>query len=144
MHADEVVRRAIHAFNLGDRDDFRVLMDDEFIYREFATRREVQGAAGALAAIFAWREAVPDLIGAVQELLVAGKRVTVEVVWRGHQTGPVSVPGRPARTPTGATLAVPACMVIPVREGRMTEINHYFDARGALAGAGRDPVPVAA
>jgi hypothetical protein len=144
MHADEVVRRAIQAFNTGDRDDFRVLMDDEFIYREFATRREAQGAGAALEAIFAWRVAVPDLTGTLQELLVAGKRVTAEVVWRGHQTGPVPVPGRTPLQPTGATLAVPACMVIPVREGRMTEINHYFDVHAALAGTAPGAVPAAA
>jgi steroid delta-isomerase-like uncharacterized protein len=144
MSAEETVREFIRAYNAGDRAGFRAVVTDDFAYREYCTAREVRGGDEAVDVCLAWRVALPDLTGSVERLSSTADGFVWETVWRGHQTGPLTLPDGGTVPPSGVQTEVPACQVITVRDGKVSEINHYFDALGFMTAIGAIPAPAAA
>ena len=66
-----------------------------------------------------------------------------ETVWRGHHIGALTSANVGADGPNGAFSEVPACLVFTVRDGGITEINHYFDPLGFVTAIGATPASAA-
>lgn len=85
----EVVQAALRyaAFwNSGDERYARQALAEDFIDRTLPKGR-AQGVAGPLQASKTFRTAVPDLRAEVDDLVVAGDRVSVHLHFRGHFSG---------------------------------------------------------
>ena len=112
MSADPLTvgRESIEAFNAGDRDRFRATLAETAVEREHATRTTTDGGdAGQITGAFA-----------------DGGRVTLQIVWTGTHDGDMHGPDGTVIPATGRKVAVPACMVQEVRDGRIVAVDPYF------------------
>lgn len=108
-------------WNSGDESFARRALASGFIDRTLPAGRP-QGLAGPLQASKAFRTAVPDLSAEVEDLVVAGDRVSVRLHFRGHFTGQFG-------TVQGAGQAVDfaAFDLYRVEDGRIAENWHLED-----------------
>jgi ketosteroid isomerase-like protein len=145
MSTEQTAREMLRAFNANDAAAFRAVLEDGFIYREYATHREAHTGDEAVAMIFPWKEALgADHHGDLVRLVVSGDVAVMEVTWRGRHVGPLSLPDGTVVPPTDAVIEAPACMVMTARDGKLTEMNHYFDALELLIRVGVIPAPATA
>lgn len=135
----DTARAVIEAFNAKDWDRARATITPDFDYDEVATGRRLSGADAALDAWRGWAGAFPDSKGSYRALHAAGDdTVTVEVTWSGTHLGPLHTPGG-AIQPTGRSIAVPACVVFEIANGKARAQRHYFDMVTLLRQLGAMP-----
>jgi predicted ester cyclase len=82
----QAARRYATFWHTGDERYARAALAPDFTDRTLPPGR-VQGVAGPLAASTFVRTAIPDLQADLQQLIVAGDRVTVHYRFHGHFTG---------------------------------------------------------
>jgi steroid delta-isomerase-like uncharacterized protein len=143
MTSIEVARANVEAFNAGDWDRFRSLLDDRCVYDEPGTQRRIEGADAIVDANRGWREAFPDAHGRIEREVAADGTVTLEITWEGTQSGTLHTPTGDI-PPSNRHVAVRAVQVIDVDGERIRESHHYFDMLGMLAQVGALPERVAA
>ena len=145
MTAEAVAREMLRAFNENDWAAFRATIADDFAYREHGTHREARGAGPAMELIQPWKESLgPEHHGELVGVVDAGDRAVLQLVWRSHHVGPMPAPDGHMIAPTNREIATPACMVMTVRDGRITEMDHYFDSLGLMLTIGGVAVAVTA
>lgn len=97
-HADAKVvlaaRRYAAFWQSGDPALARLALADDFMDRTLPAGRP-QGLAGPLQASQLFHAAVPDLQVAIEDMLVAGSRVTLRLHFTGHFTGVFPTPQGP-------------------------------------------------
>lgn len=130
-----VARESIEAFNDADWDRFGAILAEDSTYTEMATRRHLEGREAVLETNREWKAAFPDAHGTIERAIEAGDTVTLEVTWRGHQTGTMAMPGGDL-PPTGRAVEVPAAQILEIRDGKVISDHHYFDMAGMLAQLG--------
>ncbi|TDR82289.1 ester cyclase [Paludibacterium purpuratum] len=122
--AQPVIQAALRyaAFwNSGEERDARQALADDFIDRTLPEGRP-QGLAGPLQASKNFRQAVPDLRAEVEDLVVAGDRISVHLHFRGHFTGKMgNVAGH------GQPVDFQAFDLYRVENGRIAENWHLED-----------------
>lgn len=77
--------------------------------------------------------------GDIEELVAAADRVAYEATWKGTHTGPLTTPDGQTIPPTGKSIALPACLVMTVREDAIVEQHHYFNMVTMLTQLGSMP-----
>ena len=85
-----------------------------------------------------WNEAFSDLSGVVKNEMVSGDPQILEILWPGAHRA-AAIPERTLIPPTGKPIQVPAATWIRVRDGKYSEIRHYFDLIGMLSQLGLAP-----
>ncbi|MGE0028437.1 MAG: ester cyclase [Thermoleophilia bacterium] len=142
MTAEAVAREMLRAFNTGDWEAFRATIADDFAYREHGTSREAVGADAAVEMIAPWKVVLgADHTGELVAMMADGDRVALQLVWRGRHVAPMPGPDGAPIPPTGVDVATPACMVMTVRDDRITEMDHYFDSLVLMLSIGGVAVP---
>jgi ketosteroid isomerase-like protein len=122
----EIVRAAFEAWNAGDMDAFRELVDPDVIMRgpvgwpepgPFVGREAVMRGLEQLRETFDadWQELVSDLMG-------IGDRVAVRTVWHGVGHGP--------------ELKQESTVVSTVRKGRIFGLEFFWNHADALEAVG--------
>jgi steroid delta-isomerase-like uncharacterized protein len=133
-----VAQENIEAFDAGDWERQKATMTPDSIYQEFATQRRIQGVEQIIEANEGWRNAFPDAKGAVNKAVASGDTVTLEITWRGTNTGPMEGPSG-AMPPSGKAVEVPAVMVLTFEGDKIRETHHYFDMMSLLQQIGAIP-----
>ena len=142
MDAGAVAREMARAFNENDWEAFRATIADDFAYREHGTSRQAVGADAALELIQPWKVVLgADHHGELVDVIACGDRVVLQLVWRGKHVAPMPGPDGTPIQPTGVDVATPACMAMTVRDGRITEMDHYFDSLVLMLSIGGVAVP---
>lgn len=142
MDSGAVAREMLRAFNDNDWDAFRATLADDFAYREHGTHREAQGATAAMELIQPWKQSLgPEHHGELLDVVETSDRAVLRLVWRAHHVGPMPGPDGGMIAPTNVEVATPACMVMTVRDGRITEMDHYFDSLLLMLTIGGVAVP---
>ncbi len=108
-------------WNSGDEHFARLALADDFMDRTLPKGRS-QGLTGPLQASKGFRQAVPDLTAEVEDMVVAGDRVSVRLHFRGHFTGRFG-----ALQGTGQTVDFQAFDLYRVERGRIAENWHLED-----------------
>ncbi|MCU0307187.1 MAG: ester cyclase [Thermoleophilia bacterium] len=133
----EVLAEVLRRYSADDREGFRALLDDAVVYREPAMGIETYGADRMCEVVFARKVPFPDLAATLGRAFTAGDLACQELVWDGHHEGPLGpLPDGGTLPPSGRTTHSPACMVASVRDGRLTGLDHYWDALGMLVRLG--------
>jgi predicted ester cyclase len=114
-------RRYDTFWNTGDERLAKVALSPTFIDHTLPKGR-TQGPDGPLMASKAFRSAVPDLTCEVEQMLVAGDRVTAFLHFRGHFTGTFA--GRAGQDQTVDFIAVD---IYRVQNGLIAEDWHLED-----------------
>ena len=92
LTADEMVkvaREQVDAFNDADWDRLRAGLAADCRYDELGTQRQVEGHEKIVELFQGWKTAFPDATGTVTSAVASGKRVALEVTWKGTHTGPL-------------------------------------------------------
>jgi steroid delta-isomerase-like uncharacterized protein len=118
-------RNAIEAFNKGDWAGVTTYFGGS-TYKEFGTRRTIEGTDAILEALQAWRSAMPDVQGTITSSAQEGSLVVLEIMWEGTQTGEL-VTEEGIIPATGKHQSTPAVFVFQYRDGQLWESRHYFD-----------------
>ena len=127
MNAEEIVRTAMGAFSDGDRATWEASLTPDCIYWEPCTGRKAEGAAQVADLVFGWKTSWPDLRNTETRTVAQGDEVAMETVWIGAQTGPLLTPDGQTLPATGKETVNPAAMMARVRDGKISEMHHYFD-----------------
>ena len=119
-------RRYAAFWNTGDVRYATAALATGFIDRTLPPGRP-QGTAGPLQASQMFRIAVPDLTAEIQDMVVAGDRVSVHLRLKGHFTGRFG-----EITGTGQTIDFQAFDLYRVKNGQITENWHLEDNLGLM------------
>jgi steroid delta-isomerase-like uncharacterized protein len=136
--AVKVARGCLDAFNRGDWADVGEFLAADSVYDEFGTRRHIEGAEATVAALQAWKTAMPDAAGTVRNVLASGNTVALEVTWEGTHTGPLETPSGPIAA-SGRHQRTPGVWSVDVTDGKIRSSRQYFDMLTLLQQIGAAP-----
>ena len=122
----DIAKAQITAYNNKDWNAVADTLAPSCVYDEIATHRRVQGISDIETAWRGWATAMPDSKGSFDSVSVSGNTVTLELTWRGTQSGPLQTPTG-ALPPSGRKIEIRACQVVDVADGKVQAIRHYFD-----------------
>jgi steroid delta-isomerase-like uncharacterized protein len=114
-------------YNAGDWDGMRDVIAPDAVYDEVGTGRRIEGADAILEVNKAWKAALPDSQGTIEDALSCDDRVVLRITWRGTQSGPLPLPTGGEIPPSNRQINVPACQIVRVADGKVVEAIHYFD-----------------
>lgn len=116
----------VTAFNNNDWEACRQNLSSDSIYDEVGTSRKLEGVETIIDALQGWKQAMPDVKGAVGSAISTGNTAVLEVTWTGTQTGPLEGPGGTI-APTGKQQITRSGWVLECDSCRVTQSRHYFD-----------------
>jgi predicted ester cyclase len=108
-------------WNSGDEHLARAALADDFVDHTLPPGR-VQGPEGPLSASRTFRAAVPDLACDVEQMIVAGDRVTAFLHFRGHFTGNFN--GHSGKNQSVDFIAID---IYRIKNGKISEDWHLED-----------------
>lgn len=122
----DIAKASVIAYNQKDWSAVAEVLATGCVYDEVATHRRIQGVNAIMDAWRGWATALPDSNATFDNVALAGSTVTLEMTWRGTQTGPLQTPAG-ALAPSGRKIEVRAVQVIDVADGKVQAVRHYFD-----------------
>jgi len=135
-----IAETTIAAFNTNDWAQFRAALAPDVVYQETGTGRRAESADAYLQLVKAWKQAFPDAIGTIRNVVANGNTVVHEVEWTGTQTGDLPAPAGvlPA---SGKQIAVLASLWYTVQGDTIREVHHHLDIMTMMAQLGAIPAP---
>lgn len=128
----EIVTKAIDAFNKHDADAFAALYHTEATAYDPQYSEPLKGREAIRKDIADFFEAFPDVQANVGNTLVSGNTIAFEVEIRGIHKGPLVTPtgivpatNRPLEMRGGRFIRIDG-------QGRITECNRYYDLTGIM------------
>ena len=122
----EIAKASVEAYNAKDWQRVKETIAPQVVYDEIASQRHVTGANDVITAWQGWAKALPDSRAQFTRATADGDHVTLELTWRGTHTGPLQTPNGEI-APTGKQIEVEAVQVVDVKDGKATNIRHFFD-----------------
>ena len=122
----DTAKAQIIAYNQKDWNAAAAILAPTCVYDEVGTQRRIQGVDEVTTAWRGWATALPDSHATFEAASASGNTVTLELTWRGTQTGPLQTPGG-ALPPSGRKIEIRACQVVEVADGKVQSVRHYFD-----------------
>ena len=122
----DIAKGQIVAYNQKDWTAVAAILDATCVYDEVATHRRVQGIDQVMTAWRGWATALPDSHASFDAVTSSGNTVTLELTWRGVQTGPLQTPAG-TLPPSGRRMEIRACQVVEIADDKVKAIRHYFD-----------------
>ena len=122
----DIAKGQIVAYNQKDWTAVAAILDATCVYDEVATHRRVQGIDQVMTAWRGWATALPDSHASFDAVTSSGHTVTLELTWRGAQTGPLQTPAG-TLPPSGRRMEIRACQVVEIADDKVKAIRHYFD-----------------
>ncbi len=134
----ELARDVVDAFNDNEWRRYEALLAPSSLYNEVGTQRRLQGVAEIVQGLKGWKEAMPDVKGAVTNAFATNGTVVLEVTWEGTQTGPLAGPGGtiPASGKRQVTLSA---WIFDFDGDKIKESRNYFDRLSFLQQLGAVP-----
>ena len=116
----------ILAYNDKDWDAVKAAITPDFVYDEVATSRKAQGLDEVFALWQGWAASFPDSKGTIDNALVSGDKVILEITWRGTHQGPLPTPKGPI-FPTGKRIEMRSCVICEMAGEKTRSQRQYFD-----------------
>ena len=139
----DLIKRAddwLDAFNAADWQRFAAAMAPDVVYEETGTQRRVDGVDAYVQLCQGWKQAFPDVRGAIRNVVASGNTVVQEIIWEGTHTGTLEGPGGPL-PPSGRRINVPASLWITFSGDQGKEVHHHLDVLTLLGQLGAIPAP---
>jgi len=133
--ATKVATDAIEAFNSADWPRFRRLLAPDLVYQETGTGRRVSGPDAYVELCQGWRDALPDVRGAINRSVASGDTVVQEITWTGTHDGALVTPAG-AVPASGARVEVEATFWVTVEAEQIKEAHHHLDVLSLLRQVG--------
>jgi steroid delta-isomerase-like uncharacterized protein len=129
MSKPDLIRLArinVEAYNASDWQQLREVLAPDVVYDEVGTQRRLEGAERMIEAYQGWKQVAPDGHGTITKAFASGASVTLEVVWKGTQMGPLASP-EGVVPPSGKQWVVPGAQVISFEGDKIKHMRQYFD-----------------
>ena len=120
------VHAHFEALNWGDSHQAVRLVATDFVWHNRATGQSFTGPDGYLAYLAGWRNAFPDFWVEINHMLIYAQSAVCEYVFRGSHNGTLTLPSGPISA-TGRQLDLLVCETFRIENGRLSQINTYFD-----------------
>jgi steroid delta-isomerase-like uncharacterized protein len=133
--ATRVATDAIEAFNSTDWSRFQSLLSADIVYEETGTRRRVSGPDAYVELCQGWKQAFPDVRGAIHRSVASGDTVVQEITWTGTHEGELQTPAGTVPA-SGAKIEVQATWWVIVAGGQLKEARHHLDVFSLLQQVG--------
>ncbi len=127
---DELVKLAreqINAFNEGDWEILRGILDSDPRYEEFGTDRKVDGPEKIIELFKGWKQAFPDAAGTVTSACASGDNAAIEVTWKGTHTGPLTT-AEGTIPASGKAMETPGAVFYTFEGSKIKSMRQYFDS----------------
>jgi steroid delta-isomerase-like uncharacterized protein len=134
----DIIKRHLDAFAAGNWNEYKATLAGDCAYEEPATRVSVKGPDEIVRSAEKWRRAFPDLKATLLNSLESGDKIVCELEWEGTQSGPLDGPFGTIQ-PTRKRGRVKAVQVMTVKNGKISELRHYFDLMTVLGQIGAIP-----
>jgi len=130
MMTNEESVTAVHthfeALNWGSTQSAVGLVTTDFVWNNRATGQSFTGSEGYLAYLAGWRTAFPDFWVEINHLAIYTQSAVCEYVLRGSHNGTLALPSGSIAA-TGRQLDLLVCETFMIENGRLSQINTYFD-----------------
>jgi steroid delta-isomerase-like uncharacterized protein len=117
----QIAREYLESFNRRDWGHIRDLLSPAYSYTGSDGTRQ-QGPEAGLALAQMWASALPDAKVEIRQIHVAGGVATVEFQAGGTHEGELM-----GIAPTGRKISMPVCMVLDIKDGKVTAEREYMD-----------------
>jgi len=124
---DQLAAENIEAFNNGDWNRLKASLASDIVYLDVPSKRRLQDIQKFVEEYQNWKSAGPNCKGTIKNTVVSGNKVTIEVNWKGTQTGQLG-----NYAPTGKSWDVDGCQVITIANGKVKELHQYYDMLSIL------------
>ena len=131
----DAAKASVIAYNEKDWNAVKRVVTAGIVYDEVSTNRNVQGVDEVLTIWKGWAAAFPDSKATFEDAHVSGNTAILELTWRGSHTGPLRTAAGEIPA-TGKPIALRACQIIDVADGKAQRIRQYFDMATLLAQLG--------
>lgn len=132
---EALARQSIEAFNRSDWQRVRDLSGPGYVYEETGTGRRITDMDELIAALRAWRAALPDVTGEVLRVVEADDTTAMEIRWTGTHDGPLDL-GESVLPPSGRSVSTMATIWQRWQDGRAVEERHHLDMLSMLGQLG--------
>ena len=134
----KIAREQVDAFNTGDWERVRAGLTSDSRMDELGTDRKVDGPEKILEVFKGWKQAFPDATGTVRSAFASGNTATLEVIWKGTHSGPLTTPDGTIPA-SGKRQETPAAIFFTFEGDKIKESRHYFDSLTLLKQIGAQP-----
>ncbi len=124
---ESIAKGQLEAYNDRDFNKFVSLVTPDFVFNEMPTGRVINGTEEFRLIWDTWTTAFPDNHGQILNTFSAGNKVVIELSWSGTHKGPLVTPDKEFPATGNKFSKGSACQIIDVENGKVTQINHYFD-----------------
>jgi len=137
--AKRVLEEAIELWNVGDREGWAALYDENVVWEAPGGAR-ISGLGDLKVKYFdALLEAAPDRVSVVDSLFAEGDLVAEEGRYRGTHTGTWRNPDGAEIPPTGKSVDFPFSAIFRVENEKIASIRLYYDQLEVLTQLGLMP-----
>jgi steroid delta-isomerase-like uncharacterized protein len=126
MTVENAVRALNQVFNDHDVEKAVAQAADDVQFENVPWGLTFDGKDGLRQALSGWIEAFPDVKVDIKNLVVSDSAAAYEYDFIGTNTGPLVGP-RGQASPTGRSVSVKGCAFLKFRDGKLTNLNVYFD-----------------
>jgi steroid delta-isomerase-like uncharacterized protein len=134
----QIARDQVDAFNSGDWERVRAGLTPDSHMDELGTERKVDGPEKILEVFKGWKQAFPDAVGTVKSAFASGNMATLEVIWKGTHSGPLTTPDGTIPA-SGKRQETPAAIFFTFEGDKIKESRHYFDSLTLFKQIGAQP-----
>ena len=139
--ATEIARAAAdltEAFNDSDFERARSMCTPDVAYNETGTGRRVEGLDAYTDLLKGWKQALPDVRGAIRGSLADDDTVVQDILWEGTHTGPIQTPTGTIEA-TGNRVSVQGTIWVTFENEKVREVHHHLDVLSLLQQTGALP-----
>lgn len=134
----KIAREQVDSFNSGDWERLRAGLASDSRFEELGTERKIDGPEKIVDLFKGWKQAFPDVAGAVTSAFAGGDKAVLEVTWEGTHTGPLTM-AEGTIPASGKHQKTPAAIVFTFEGDKIKESRHYFDSLTLLKQIGAQP-----
>ncbi|MHA2021950.1 MAG: nuclear transport factor 2 family protein [Candidatus Thorarchaeota archaeon] len=122
-----LVNTTLEAFEAHDMDGFVSFMSESVVNYAPGRSEPLIGREAVREDNIGFLTMYPDVVFEITRIFGDGEMVCAEGYVKGTNTGPIPSPDGKISPPTNKSVRVPACFVVKIENGLISEIREYLD-----------------
>jgi len=123
----QITKAALEAFEAHDMDRFVSFMSESVGDYVPGRAEPLRGREAVREDNIGFLAMYPDVTYEITQIFGSGDMVCAQGIVKGTNTGPLPGPDGKELPPTNQSFRVPACFVVKIEDGKISEIHEYLD-----------------